>query len=94
VKTVELMFTGYPDPFVREILNLGTYKQLELLRVERYYFRSIYKKYLELLIAHCPLLKRIEIVRRAGASEEYDLEELKRQISLQNLNLKFKTYLY
>jgi hypothetical protein len=90
VKTVELMLTGDFARFVREILNLGTYKQLELLRVRETIPRLINKKALELLIEHCPLLKRIELVGTAGDSEEYDFGELKRQILLQNFDLKFK----
>jgi hypothetical protein len=90
VKTVELKFRPDFDRFVREILNLGTYNQLEVLRVQETAPRSITKKALELLIEHCPLLKRIELVAFAGDSEEYDLEELKRQMLLQNFDLKFK----
>jgi hypothetical protein len=96
VKTVELKLTGDFDRFVREILNLGTYKQLELLRVQELTPRSINKEAVELLIEHCPLLKRIELLGSADDSEKYDLEKFKRQILLQNLNLKLKlkTYLY
>jgi hypothetical protein len=78
------------DRFVREILNLGTYKELEVLRVEETARRSITKKALELLIGHCPLLKRIELEGFADASEEHDFEELKHQILLQNFDFKFK----
>jgi hypothetical protein len=94
VKTVDVTLEVDFDRFVREILYLGTYKQLELLRVQETDPRSINKKALELLIGHCPLLKRIELVGTAGASGEYDLEEFKNQIALQNLNIKLKIDLY
>jgi hypothetical protein len=94
VKTLKLMFVGYFDRFVTEILNLGTYKQLELLRVLQNRFHLITKEALQLLIGHCPLLKRIELVGTESNPEHYDLEELERQISIQNLNLKLKTSLY
>jgi hypothetical protein len=94
VKTVDVTLTGHFDRFVREILNLGTYKQLELLRVQKTAPRSINRKAVELLIGHCPLLKLIELVGTADDSEECDFEALKHKISLQSLNLKLKTYLY
>jgi hypothetical protein len=87
VKTVDLMLKVEFDRLVREILNLGTYKQLELLRVQETTPRLINRKALELLIGHCPLLKRIEVQGNADAD---DFGELKRQMSLQNFDLKFK----
>jgi hypothetical protein len=48
--------------FVREILNLGTYKELEVLRVQETEPHLINEKALELLIGHCPLLKLIEFM--------------------------------
>jgi hypothetical protein len=90
VKTVELKFTEDFDRFLREILNLGTYKQLEVLRLQRTGFRLINKKPLELLIEHCPLLKRIEFVGTTNASERYILKELKRQILQKNFDLTIK----
>jgi hypothetical protein len=94
VKTVGLALVADFDRFVREILNLGTYKQLEVLRLHQNRFNSINKKAVEQLIEHCPLLKRIELVGSGDATKKCDLEELKRQISLQNLNIKLKTYPY
>jgi hypothetical protein len=87
VKTVELMFTGDFDRLVREILDLGTYKQLEVLRLQLTAPRLINMKALELLIGHCPVLKRIEL---EGTADADDFGELKRQMSLQNFDLKFK----
>jgi hypothetical protein len=90
VKTVDVTLKVDFDQFVREILNLGTYKQLEVLRVEQTPPHLITKKALELLIGHCPLLKRIELVGTTGDSVEHDFGELKRQMLLQNFDLKFK----
>jgi hypothetical protein len=89
VKTVELRIRRDFDRLVRKILNLGTYKQLEVLRVER---SLINKKTLELLIEHCPLLRRVELLGFPNASEEYGFEELKRQILLKNFDLTIKSY--
>jgi hypothetical protein len=72
---------------MREILNLGTYKQLELLRVED--DDDIDVNALDLLIRYCPLLKRIELVGRRCFRGD-DFGKLKRQILLKNLDLKFK----
>jgi hypothetical protein len=47
-------------------------------------------KVLELLIAHCPLLKRTELVGNTDPGVDYVFGELKRQILLQNVDLKFK----
>jgi hypothetical protein len=74
---------------VSDILNQGTYKQLEILRVEEFYRHEIDVDALQLLTAHCPLLKRIEHEGGINFGHE-SLGELKRQIQLQNLDLKFK----
>jgi hypothetical protein len=103
LKTIDLVCTrSFTVEFVTEILNLGTYKQLEVLRVEEYLPDAITVKALELLIGHCPLLKRIELGgNRSPGSEyvfggnrgpglEYVFGELKHRILLQNFDLKFK----
>jgi hypothetical protein len=72
---------------VEYIVHLGTYKQLEILRVEKY----INADALEQLIPHCPLLKRIELVGSTRLGTDV-FREIKRQIVLQNFDLKFKEY--
>jgi hypothetical protein len=72
---------------VRDILNLGTYKQLEILCVQELYLEDIEVDALQLLIAHWPLLKRIEL--EGSNLDRDDFGELKRQIELQNFDLKF-----
>jgi hypothetical protein len=73
---------------VKDILNLGTCKQLEILRVEERMRYIINVEALQLLIPHYPLLNRIELVRRIFGRDVF--EKLKRQIVLQNFDLKFK----
>jgi hypothetical protein len=75
--------------FVRDILNLGTYKQLEILRVGLNMLKNIDAYTLRLLIAHCPLLKRIEL-EGIKVFDRDVVEELKRQIVMNNFDLKLK----
>jgi hypothetical protein len=82
--------SSFTVEFVREMLRLGTYKQLEVLIVEERWWKDIDVKALELLIQHCPLLKRIEIVALRYHSDGNVFQELRRQILLQNFDLKFK----
>jgi hypothetical protein len=91
LKTIDLIRTRiFTVEFVTVILNLGTYKQLEVLRLAEYLPKDITAKALELLIGHCPLLKRIELVGITGPGLEYVFGELKHRILLQNFDLKFK----
>jgi hypothetical protein len=91
VKTIDLIQTrSFTVEFVTGILNLGTYKELEVLRVEENLPEAINAEALELLIGHCPLLKRIELWGITGRDAEYVIGDLKRQILLQNFDLKFK----
>jgi hypothetical protein len=82
--------SSFTVEFVREVLNLGTYRELEVLRVQEIEPHLINEKALELLIGHCPLLKRIELVGSGASGAEYVFGNLKRQILLQNFDLKFK----
>jgi hypothetical protein len=77
--------------FVRGILNLGTYKQLEVFRIEEYCPQYLNERALQLLIMHCPLLKRVELSSCQDLPPN-PFREIKRQILLQNLDLKFKEY--
>jgi hypothetical protein len=90
LKTIHFMYTStFTVEFVREMLSLDTYKQLETLRVEEHWREDIDVNALQLLIWHCPILKRIEIVGRKPPDRDV-FGELKRQILLQNFGLKFK----
>jgi hypothetical protein len=91
LKTINFLHTRrFTVEFVTEILNLGTYKQLEVLRLAENLPEAITAKALELLIGHCPLLKRIELVGITGRRLKYVFGELKHRILLQNFDLKFK----
>jgi hypothetical protein len=88
LKTIHLMYTrSFTVGLVGEILNLGTYKQLEVLRIEEDSRDVVNVEALQLLMRHCPLLKRIEI---SGDQDVFG--ELKRQILFENFDLKFKKY--
>jgi hypothetical protein len=73
---------------MQDILNLGTYKQLEILRVDQKARDDIDVDALQMLIAHCPLLKRIELEESKLVLDDFG--EIKRKIELQNFDLKFK----
>jgi hypothetical protein len=75
---------------MREILNLGTYKQLELVHIQEPSHDYIDVNALDLLIRHCPLLKRIEVVGRRSFFHGDVFGKLKRQILLKNFDIKFK----
>jgi hypothetical protein len=88
LKTIELIETRFFSvQIVRDILNRGTFKQLEILRAEKSYRENIEVGALQLLIAHCPLLKCIEL--EGLTLKPHRFRELKRQIELQNFDLKF-----
>jgi hypothetical protein len=85
LKSIRLSYTGsFTVDLVNEILNLGTYKQLEKLHISEF---SSDVEALKLLIGHCPLLKRIEFLLFAHLQSDV-LEELKRQVLSQNFDLK------
>jgi hypothetical protein len=91
LKTIHLVRTcSLTVEFVKEIINLGTYKQLEILRVDEHSGGYISVNALELLIRHCPLLKRIETVGWCWHFHGDVLCEFKRLIVLENFDLKFK----
>jgi hypothetical protein len=91
LKAIDFIDTSsFTVEFVKDILNLGTYKQLKILRLEERTCHIINVAALQLLIPHCPLLKRIElVVRRILGGDVF--EELKRQIVLQNVVLTVVT---
>jgi hypothetical protein len=75
---------------VREVSSLGTYKQLEVLRTQQIEPYFINENALRLLIGHCPLLKRIELVGSGSSGAEDFFGKLRSQLLLQNFDLKFK----
>jgi hypothetical protein len=87
LKTIRLIYTGsFTVDLVNEILNLGTYKQLEALRIQGDLPDD---ETLQVLIGYCPLLKLIEL-SPVGKLQPELFGELKRQILSQNFDLKFK----
>jgi hypothetical protein len=91
LKIIDLRVIGiFTVDFVREIRNLGTFKQLEIFHVEEICPGALNMDAVQLLIHQSPLLKRIEIVGRCRHFHRDAFGELKRQIVLQNLDLKLK----
>jgi hypothetical protein len=77
--------------FVREILILGTFTQLEVLHVEESSTGALTVEALQLLIRHCPHLKRIEGLRSCSLLHTFDVAKLKHGLLLQNFDLEIKT---
>jgi hypothetical protein len=75
--------------FVRDILNLGIYKQLEILPAGLHILRDTDAYTLELLLALCPLLKRSELVGTKVFDRDV-VEDLKREIVTNNFDLRRK----
>jgi hypothetical protein len=72
--------------FVREIISLDTFKQLEVFHIEECSPGALTMKALQRLIGHCPLLRRIEGLERCPNLNPR-VHELMRQISEQNFDL-------
>jgi hypothetical protein len=73
--------------FLREIKNLGTFKQLEVFRVAEHAPGALTMEALELLIGYCPLLKRIEGLRHCPKLNRQLIYGLKREILKLNFDL-------
>jgi hypothetical protein len=80
-----LMFT---DEFVNEIVRLGTFKHLALFDIQEYSTGALSMEAIQLLIQHCPRLKRIEGLSSCPQLTGLHIEELKRQILQQNFDLE------
>jgi hypothetical protein len=75
---------------VREIENLGTFAQLEVLHIEERLPGALTMASVRLLIQHCALLKRIEGLRKCRHFNAFLIEQLKREITSHNLDLEIK----
>jgi hypothetical protein len=73
--------------FLREIISLGTFKQLEVFRIAECPPGALTMKALELLIGHCPLLKCIEELGHCPKLDIFDMYDLKYEIWKQNFDL-------
>jgi hypothetical protein len=77
----------FTDELIREIISLGTFKQLEEFSVMDNKPGSLTKEGLKLLIGHCPLLKRIEGLSNCPDFNTFLIDDPKRQILKQNFDL-------
>jgi hypothetical protein len=80
----------FTDELVREIVRLGTLTQLEVLHIEECPLGALTEEGLQLLIRHCPLLKRIEGLSRAPNLKDCFIKHLNIQMLEQNFDLVFK----
>jgi hypothetical protein len=73
--------------FVREIIRLGAFQQLAVFHLEEYRIATLTMEALQLLIRHCPLLKRIEGLAECPHFNSLLIKKLKRQILKRNFDL-------
>jgi hypothetical protein len=73
--------------FVKEVTSLGAFTRLEVFHIEECWPGALTMEALQLLIRHCPRLKRIEGLVNCPRLDKRDITELKRQISEQNYDL-------
>jgi hypothetical protein len=73
-----------------EVVRSGTLANLEEFCVEEIQPGALTMEALELLIKHCPHLKAIEGLSYCPLLYCNDIQELKRRISAQNLDLQIK----
>jgi hypothetical protein len=88
VKTIYFKeFCVFTGEFVTDIIKLGTLTQLEVLHVEECWPGALTMEVLELLIQHCPLLNRIEGLRKCPRINRLHIRNLKAKLSKQNIDL-------
>jgi hypothetical protein len=76
--------------FVRKILNLGTFRQLEVFQISEGWPGALTLKALLLLLQHCIRLKHVESLRCCPRLNRFIIEKLARGLSSQNLDLSIK----
>jgi hypothetical protein len=81
------MVSIFTVEFVREIISLGTFTQLKVFNVQERWPGTLTMKALQLLIRHCPQLKRIEGLINCPRLDNLAIRKLKRQILKQNFDL-------
>jgi hypothetical protein len=74
--------------FVREIINLGTFKKLEVLQVKEIKSGALTMEALHMLIEHCPFLKRVEGLGSCSRLNSHLINELKVEMKSHNLDLE------
>jgi hypothetical protein len=88
LQTIQLsMISIFTVELVKDIIDLGTFKQLEEFRVEECLPGALTVEALQLLIRHCPLLKRLEGLAIWPLFPKYLIDEMKHQLLKQNVDL-------
>jgi hypothetical protein len=88
LETIHLkMICIFTVEFIREIIRLGTFKQLEVFHIEEIWAGVLTMEALQLLLQHCPLLKRIEGLGYCRSVNKLLIRKLKRQILKGNFDL-------
>jgi hypothetical protein len=91
LKTIRLSWINvFTVEFMREVVRSGALANLEELSVTEFRPGALTLEALELLIKHCPHLKTIEGLRYCPLLNPVVIEELKRRILAQNLELQIK----
>jgi hypothetical protein len=88
VETIHLRAVNiFTVEYLREVINQGTFQQLEVFRVMERAPGALTVEGLDLLIGHCPLLKRIEGLRSCPKLDIYRVLNLREKILQQNFDL-------
>jgi hypothetical protein len=92
LKTIRLSSINvFTVEFIRKCVRRGTLANLEQICVREIQSGALTMEALELLIKDCPQLKTIEGLRYCPLLSPYDIQELKRRILAQNLDLQLKS---
>jgi hypothetical protein len=88
LKTIYLACVNvFTDEFVRQIISLGTLTKLEVLHIQELWPGALTEEGLQLLIRHCPLLKRIEGLGYSAHFNYSLIEQVNIQMFEQNYDL-------
>jgi hypothetical protein len=91
LKTIHLRHINFfTVDFVREILTLGTFKQLEVLQLKEELPGAVTIEALRMLIGHCPLLQCIKGMRSCPRFNSHLIRQLKDEIKSQNFDLEIE----
>jgi hypothetical protein len=76
--------------FVREIITLGTFKQLKLLQLKEHGRGALTIEALRMLIGHCPFLDYIAGLRSCPRLSSYVIMQLRDEIKSRNFDLEIR----
>jgi hypothetical protein len=76
--------------FVRDVMALGTLKQLEVLELKEVHSGDLTMEAIHILIEHCPFLKRIKGLRTWSDLNPELIRQLEDEIKYRNFDLEIE----